>query len=65
VALFPANVYAAREAMTIGGRAVVPVGPRALLQLIFIAALVASALRPRRFQREAPPGRLANPKTAA
>jgi uncharacterized membrane protein len=65
VALFPANVYAAREAMTIGGRAVVPLVPRALLQLIFIAALVVSALRPGKFQREVSPGRLAHPKTAA
>jgi len=38
VALFPANVRAARQHQTIGGRPVLPVAPRALLQLVFLAA---------------------------
>ncbi|WP_341278298.1 DoxX family protein [Paenibacillus sp. FSL H8-0537] len=40
VAMFPANIYAAREKMTIGGRPVPKLPFRALLQLIFIAAIV-------------------------
>lgn len=39
--LFPANVRAAREHLTIRQRPVLPVGPRLVLQLIFIGALLA------------------------
>ncbi len=42
LAMFPANVHAAREALTIGGRAVPAVGPRAVMQVVFIAATVAA-----------------------
>jgi uncharacterized membrane protein len=38
VALFPANVRAARENLTIGGRPVTALPLRALLQLVFIGA---------------------------
>jgi uncharacterized membrane protein len=48
IAVFPANVHAARESLTIGGEPVTPLVPRALLQLVFIAAvLVAGFRRPR------------------
>lgn len=39
VALFPANVRAAREKLTVGGRPATPLPLRALLQLVFIGAL--------------------------
>lgn len=40
LALFPANVRAARQNLTIGGRPATPLPLRALLQLVFIAALL-------------------------
>ena len=40
VALFPANVRAARGKLTIGGRPATPLPLRLLLQLIFIGALI-------------------------
>lgn len=42
--LFPANVKAAREHLTIRQRPVVPVGPRLILQLVFIGALLTVVL---------------------
>ena len=36
--LFPANIRAAREKMTIGGRPVPQLLPRALIQIVFVAA---------------------------
>jgi uncharacterized membrane protein len=48
VAIFPANVRAAHEAMTIGGQPVMALAPRALLQLVFLGAvLLAGFARPR------------------
>jgi uncharacterized membrane protein len=44
LALFPANVHAARAGLTIAGRPVPALVPRALLQLVFLAAAVAVAL---------------------
>jgi uncharacterized membrane protein len=41
--LFPANVKAARENLTILRKPVLPVAPRLVIQIIFIAALAASA----------------------
>src|SRR5215469_16164204 len=41
-AIFPANLKAARERLTILGKPVPPVGPRLLAQLVFIALLAAS-----------------------
>jgi uncharacterized membrane protein len=39
--LFPANVRAARDKMTIGGTPVPPLLPRTVLQILFIAATLA------------------------
>jgi uncharacterized membrane protein len=43
VAIFPANVFAARHQLTIGGRPVPALFPRTLIQIIFLAALWAAA----------------------
>jgi uncharacterized membrane protein len=40
--LFPANIKAAREHLTISHKPVMPVAPRLILQIIFIAALICS-----------------------
>ncbi|CAG7626455.1 DoxX family protein [Paenibacillus allorhizosphaerae] len=40
IAMFPANVRAARNAITLGGRAPTPLGLRTVLQLVFIAAIL-------------------------
>lgn len=42
IGLFPANIRAAREHLTIGGRPATALPLRALLQLVFIAALIAA-----------------------
>jgi len=42
IALFPANVRAAQESLTLGGRAVPKLPVRAALQVIFIAAVLAA-----------------------
>jgi uncharacterized membrane protein len=42
--VFPANAYAAGAGLTLGGEAVMALLPRALLQLVFIAATVACAI---------------------
>lgn len=45
IAMSPANVYAARHKLTLGGRAVPSLPIRTLLQLIYLAAvLLASPL---------------------
>ena len=41
--LFPANVRAARERMTIGGRPVPPLFERTAIQIVFVAATLAVA----------------------
>ncbi|HLH09725.1 MAG TPA: DoxX family protein [Terriglobales bacterium] len=41
IALFPANIRAAREAVTIGGRPVTPLPARTVIQLIFLTATIA------------------------
>jgi len=41
--LFPANLKAAREHLTILRKPVLSAGPRLLIQLVFVAALIASA----------------------
>jgi uncharacterized membrane protein len=41
LAMFPANVHAARSGLTIGGRPATALGPRTLLQLLFLAATLA------------------------
>jgi hypothetical protein len=40
--MFPANVRAARQNLTLGGKAATPLPLRALLQTVFIAALLAA-----------------------
>jgi uncharacterized membrane protein len=40
LALFPANLHAAREGLTVGGRPAMAILPRALLQLAFLAAVL-------------------------
>ena len=40
IALFPANIRAAREGLTIGGRPATALPLRTLLQLVFLAALL-------------------------
>lgn len=45
--LFPANMKAAREHLTILRKPVLSVGPRLLIQVVFIAALI-SSVWPRR-----------------
>jgi uncharacterized membrane protein len=50
LAMFPANVHAAREGLTIGGDAVTPLVPHTLMQLGFLAALAAVAFRTGRYR---------------
>jgi uncharacterized membrane protein len=44
VALFPANVHAARENLTIAGRPVPGIVIRTAIQVVFVAALVSAAV---------------------
>ena len=44
LAMFPANVSAARRGLALGGRPVTPLGLRTVLQVVFISAAVAIAL---------------------
>ncbi|WFE44977.1 DoxX family protein [Verrucosispora sp. WMMD1129] len=46
LAMFPANVSAARRRLTLAGRPVTPLGVRTALQLVFLAATVAVAVGP-------------------
>ncbi|MEW2326852.1 DoxX family membrane protein [Micromonospora chersina] len=43
LAMFPANISAARRGLTLAGRPVTPVGVRTALQVIFVAAALAVA----------------------
>ncbi|WP_458461393.1 DoxX family protein [Paenibacillus sp.] len=40
IVMFPANIHAAREKLTVDGKPVWPVFPRLMLQLLFITAVV-------------------------
>lgn len=40
LAMFPANIYAARQRLTLGGKPVTPLVPRTVLQIIFLAAVL-------------------------
>ena len=44
LAMFPANVSAARRQLKIADRPVTPLVPRTLLQVVFVAACIAAAL---------------------
>ena len=49
--MFPANVYAAIEGLTLGGAPAMPLLPRTLLQVVFLAAtltVLTAHLRARR-----------------
>ncbi|GIJ77331.1 Uncharacterized membrane protein [Micromonospora phaseoli] len=46
LAMFPANVSAARRGLTLAGRPVTPLGIRTVLQVVFLAAAVAVAVGP-------------------
>ncbi|TDC59518.1 DoxX family membrane protein [Micromonospora sp. KC207] len=46
LALFPANASAARRGLTLAGRPVTPLAPRALLQVVFLAAAAAISFGP-------------------
>jgi uncharacterized membrane protein len=62
VAMFPANVYAAVEGLTISGAPAMALVPRALLQLLFLAATLAvlvSHIRSRRLTEPRPAATLA------
>lgn len=45
VALFPANVHAARAGLSIGGVPVTPLVPRAVLQVMFLGAVLVAGFR--------------------
>jgi uncharacterized membrane protein len=44
VAMFPANVHAARAKLSLGGRPVTPLPQRTLLQAVFVAAVIGAGL---------------------
>ncbi|MET8146969.1 DoxX family membrane protein [Actinoplanes sp. NPDC049668] len=44
VAMFPANIHAARRRVTLGGKQVTPLLPRTALQLLYIGAALTIAL---------------------
>lgn len=44
IAMFPANVSAARRGLTLAGRPVTPIFPRTLMQIAFLAATAAAGL---------------------
>jgi uncharacterized membrane protein len=46
LAMFPANVYAALEGLSIDGRPVTPLGPRTIMQLVFLAAVGVAGFGP-------------------
>jgi uncharacterized membrane protein len=51
LAMFPANVHAARQGLTIGGNPVPPIAVRTLIQIVFLAALVLAGFAPRWLER--------------
>ncbi|MBO4163024.1 MULTISPECIES: DoxX family protein [Micromonospora] len=46
VAMFPANVSAARRHLTLAGRPVTPLGPRTALQILYVGAALAISFGP-------------------
>ena len=55
IAVFPANVHAARAALSIGGEAVTPLVLRAPLQLVFLIAVLVAGYWPLRSRARAVP----------
>jgi uncharacterized membrane protein len=47
LAMFPANVYAAQQGLTLAGKPVTSLGPRTALQVLFLAATITAGLRGR------------------
>ncbi|MDC0681865.1 DoxX family protein [Sorangium atrum] len=64
VAMFPANVYAARAGLSLGGSPVTPLVPRTLMQIVFVAAAV-GARGGERTKRERARGALRGAPSAA
>jgi uncharacterized membrane protein len=56
IAMFPANVHAAQAHLSIDGRPVMAVLPRALLQLVFLGAVLIAGFWPRRRHHVRSPG---------
>jgi uncharacterized membrane protein len=56
IAMFPANVHAARAQLAIDGRPVMDVLPRALLQVVFLGAVLIAGFWPRLRHRARSPG---------
>ncbi|MEU7586964.1 DoxX family membrane protein [Micromonospora sp. NPDC049230] len=46
LAMFPANVSAARRRLTLGGRPVTPLGPRTVLQIVFVTTAAVISFGP-------------------
>lgn len=55
LAVFPANVHAARAALSIGGEAVTPLVIRAPLQVVFLVAVLVAGFWPLRARPRAQP----------
>jgi uncharacterized membrane protein len=55
VAMFPANVYAATEGLTVGGSPAEALLPRTLMQLVFLAATLSVVVLHRRSRQSGPP----------
>jgi hypothetical protein len=51
--MFPANVYAARAGLSIGDAPVTPLVPRAVLQVVFLAATLAAGFGTSRERNDA------------
>jgi uncharacterized membrane protein len=54
ISVFPANVHAARQALTIGGTPVTPLVTRTILQVVFLAAVLLAGFGPRWIRRDRP-----------
>ncbi|ANA82372.1 hypothetical protein C7121_23575 [Paenibacillus glucanolyticus] len=46
LAMFPANIYAAHKKLTLGGKPVTPIGARVIMQMLFLAAVLAAGWLP-------------------
>lgn len=46
LAMFPANIYAAQKKLTLGGKPVTPIGARTIMQMLFLAAVLAAGWLP-------------------
>lgn len=64
IAVLPANIHAARAGVTIGGSAATPLIPRIALQVLFIALLWWSGIRPGREPNALSAARVNRPRSA-